>query len=103
MRDGAGFLQAVERGIGGLAFIAIVAVGGVENVIDNLKSQTDPRAILLNAGKVRFRSIAEISANPDGRAKQSGCFCAMDNFELFASHRPPFAFQIEYLACNHSA
>ena len=74
MSDLAGFFEAVQDGVRCFSFIAIAAVGGVQNIVDNLKCQTDTVAVDADTFKVGFGSSAEISPDPDTRADQGTGF-----------------------------
>src|SRR2546425_4079159 len=102
MSDIARFFEAVDSGISGFSLIAIAAVGRVEDVIDDLKGETDAIAEHANAFQIRFGSSAQISADPDARTDQRARLGPVNRFELLFVSRRHFSLDIQNLAGDHS-
>src|SRR5437773_11905660 len=103
MMDLASFFEGVEVRIRGFAFIAIAAVGGVQDIVDNLKRETDAVAIESNSFQIRFRSSTKVSADPDTGADQSAGIGPMTGFELGCACWSDIRFKVEHLTrVNHT-
>src|SRR5438094_74957 len=102
MSDIARFFESVDSGISGFPFVAIAAVGRVEDVVDDLKGETDAIAERTNAFQIRFGSSAQISANPDARTDERAGLGSVNGFELLFGRRSYFSLDIQNLAGDHS-
>src|SRR5215831_5805382 len=102
MSDGSGFFQAVHGGICGFSFVAVFSIGCVEDIVDDLKGETDPITIDLDAREICFRSAAQIRSDPDCSADERGRFRAMNPLELLPRDLNALALEIKNLTGDHS-
>ena len=56
MSDLAGFFEAVQDGVRCFSFIAIAAVGGVQDIVNHLKCETDTLAVDSDIFEIGTRS-----------------------------------------------
>ena len=73
MGDRAGLLQSVQRRIRRLSFVTIMSITCIQDIVNDLKREANPIAILSNAGKIRLRRLAKIGANPNCGSNESAC------------------------------
>src|SRR5689334_10901859 len=102
MSDGSGFFQSIHGGICGFSFVTVFSIGCVEDIVDNLKGETDTITIDLDAREICLRSPAQIRSDPNCSADERGRFRAMNPLELLPRHLNAFAFEIKNLAGDHS-
>src|SRR5438552_11622865 len=103
MSDIAGFFEAVNSRIGCFSFVAVTTVGGIENIVDNLKSEAYPVAKGSDVLQLGFRRTAKIRTDPHTGADQSPRLRSMDRLQLTLVCRRGFRLNIEHLACDHPA